>query len=279
VRRQYPSAVQKKGHVLNIVFSDLKILIIAAILSIASVISILDYVGFLPRKISRILTRNRVQPTLDVLKEFGIDVDKHKRMNLAAEIPTYFPSVEIAETTGAALERVTLKRKIMVGSINSVPSTKYIDLMGASTNPTTAAFFGRLLIAFWKTILTDQNVVRNPAFDFVACPKGGSPIMAYEFAQLAGKPIVFHCQEAKFRSEKEIFQAVFDAQSEPPAGSIALIVDDSTTGGNKVLKVVEDLRRFGFVVGDCLVVFEPTLKDAKGLLASKGVNLHSIVRT
>lgn len=260
-------------------FSDPKILIIAIILSISSVISILDYVGFLPRRISRILTRNKVQPTLDILKEFGIDVDKHKRLNLAGEISSYFTSVDVAENTSAALEKVTLKRKIMVGSVNSVPSNKYIDLMGATTNPPTAALFARLLISFWKTILTEHNVVKHPGFDFVACPKGGSPILAYEFARLAGKPVVLHCQEAKFRSEKEVFQAVFDAQSEPTAGSIALIVDDSITGGNKVLKAIDDLRRFGFNVGDCLVVFEPTLKNAKGLLASKGVNLHSIVRT
>ncbi|MGJ4914164.1 phosphoribosyltransferase [Bradyrhizobium sp. HKCCYLRH2060] len=264
---------------MNIVFSDPKILVIAAILSVSSVISILDYVGFLPRKISRILTRNKLQPTLDVLKELGVDVDKHRRVNIASEIPEYFPSSEVVMQARGALDKITIRRKIMVGSINVVPSDKYIDLMGASTEPQSAAIFARLMASYWKGVLVDPKSVKSPVFDFVVCPKGGSPILAYEFSKLFNKPLVLHCTETKFKTEKEIFQSRFDARSVPGAGAVALIVDDSTTGGNKVLRAVDDLRRFGYVSSDCLVVFEPVLKNAKDLLASKGVNLHSIVKT
>lgn len=71
----------------------------------------------------------------------------------------------------------------------------------------------------------------------------------------------------------------FDCAVIPPKGSKALIVDDSTTGGRMVLKVIEDLRKYGYDVSECLVVFEPQNKDARKKLSDQEVNLISIVKT
>ena len=62
------------------------------------------------------------------------------------------------------------------------------------------------------------------------------------------------------------------------------MVDDSSTGGGKALKLIEDLRSCGWQVNDFLVVFEPQLKvptndNAAERLKPKDVVLHSIVKT
>ena len=71
----------------------------------------------------------------------------------------------------------------------------------------------------------------------------------------------------------------FNCSQIPEKGCTALIVDDSTTGGRMVLSTIEDLRKYGYNVMDCLVVFEPQQKDARKKLSDQSVNLISIVKT
>lgn len=71
----------------------------------------------------------------------------------------------------------------------------------------------------------------------------------------------------------------FDCAKIPKVNSRALIVDDSTTGGRMVCETVDDLRKYGYIVSECLVVFEPQNKDAKQKLSQKQVNLLSICKT
>jgi orotate phosphoribosyltransferase len=128
------------------------------------------------------------------------------------------------------------------------------------------------------TVETTQKV-KNPVIDFVVTPKGGSPILGYEFSKLMNKPFVLHEENARFDSVRDDMRKWFDCASVPPRGSRALIVDDSTTGGRMVLKVITDLKKYGYKVTECLVVFEPQNKDAAKKLSDQGVNLISIVKT
>lgn len=74
-------------------------------------------------------------------------------------------------------------------------------------------------------------------------------------------------------------RANFDCAVVLPINSRALIVDDSTTGGRMVVSTIDDLRKYGYNVSECLVVFEPQNKDARKKLSDKEVNLISIVKT
>lgn len=56
-------------------------------------------------------------------------------------------------------------------------------------------------------------------------------------------------------------------------------MDDSTTGGTMVIETIKNLRKCGYNVKDCLVVFEPKSKDERKKLKDKQVNLISIVKT
>ena len=139
----------------------------------------------------------------------------------------------------------------------------------------------RHLTSFWRKLLSDNNgTVQNPKFDLVVTPKGGSPILGYEFAKILKVPFALHTSDhEKFASHnpKLYFQSVFDSFFIPNEGSIALVVDDSATGGRKVLEAISALRSCGITVTDCLVLFEPTIKGVRQKLIEQGVSLHSIV--
>jgi orotate phosphoribosyltransferase len=107
----------------------------------------------------------------------------------------------------------------------------------------------------------------------------GSPLLGYKFSELLDKPFVLHSIESKFQSKTDNLKQVFDiGKTIPSKGSTALLVDDSTTGGRKMIKAIEDLRKYGYKVTDCLVIFEPTIKNVRERLKDKGITLHSITK-
>jgi orotate phosphoribosyltransferase len=93
-----------------------------------------------------------------------------------------------------------------------------------------------------------------------------------------------HNADLKFRRDPDIAQAHFDCRTMPHKGARGLLVDDSSTGGGKARQAIDDLRGFGYLVSDFLVVFAPTIKRANGQdaatrLHAADVNLHWIVET
>ncbi len=265
---------------MTIPLSDPTLVILGAILAVSTIITFLDYVGFLPPRISKWISRNRIQPTVDALRELGVDVDRQRRMNAAAAVPKFYSATDIEATTTEMLRPITIRRRLNVGSVDSVASDYFVDLMGTSVEPQNAERFARLLASHWRKLLEEGAAIAQPRIEFVVAPKSGAPILAYEFARILKRPLVLHVHPEKFQAESPLLRSTFDfADPPPPPGSAALIVDDSTTGGSKALAAVEALRRFGYVVQDCLVVFEPTIKNARKRLEDAGVRLHSIVRT
>ncbi len=166
----------------------------------------------------------------------------------------------------------------MVGTTELASSPSYIDLMGASTNRESAQLFARYLSTHWRRLIDTTTQVQEPSFDFIVTPKLGSPILAYEFAQIVGKPIALSVEKRKFQADNSVLNQHFDISFIPKEGSTALLVDDSTTGGRLALDAIKNLRNNGYNVKDFLVLFEPTLKDSRQKLLDEGVILHSIVK-
>ncbi|MBY0157199.1 hypothetical protein H0178_15505 [Cytobacillus firmus] len=247
------------------------------ILAVSTVLLILEVSGLMPQKISLWINRNKYTQTLEVLKQLGIDVDRYKRSNLALDTPTYFSIEQIEDNLMRDLEKATLNEEVGVGKINSQKSRNYIDVIGFSTDPALAELYSRYLSTYWSQVIIEKAV--SPHFDFVVTPKNGSPILGYEFAKLNKKPLSLYNEEPKFHTSKNLFQKTFDfAGKKPKKGSIALLVDDSTTGGRKMADAIDKLREQGYIVTDCLVLFEPTIKDARERLRKKNVELHSIIK-
>lgn len=253
--------------------------IILAILAVATVVTILDWCGFLPVWISRLVFKNRVDEIKSILIDMGVDFKEQKKHKLFYKISSFFKREEdVVSTVNEIISRNLKKGGFQVGKTKMFNVPEYADLMSGSCAPRDAELLARCLSTYFRmnyTAFSDAN------FDLVVTPKGGSPIIGYEFAKLLGKPFALHdCNEVKYHSQSESLDKIsrFDCAVEIKSGMVALVVDDSTTGGRKVNSLVGDLRKLGCVVSDCLVVFEPQGKDGGNLLSTNGVRLHSIIK-
>ena len=252
------------------------------LIGLSGVLFVAEALGFLPNGVTKWLNRNRLSQTLDILEAFGIDVDGARRRNRAATLDQT-PGNTILKRTEATLARYKIAGPVAVGQTMRLTADHYHDLMGASCNPTIARAIARDLTAHWRRVITDPSETATDEFDFVVTPKGGAPLLGAAFAELVRKPFVLHAGEPKFEGGDK-FRALFDCDEKPKEGARALIVDDSSTGGGKAIRLINDLRDLGYRVDDLLVVFEPQLKTAEGASAAQrlqplGVRLHSIVET
>ncbi len=257
--------------------------IILWVLALATLFQILEMVGVLPSKISTWIHRNRLRETMRLLREFGVDIETARRANQVARLEQ-IPGRDLSERVGKRLEHAKIGHPVVVGSEIAVAGDHYFDLMGATSDLNIARAYARDLAAQWRTLAGVGGAVAQGDIDFIVTPKAGSPLLGACFADLLKKPLLLHNPEPKFRADPLDPRALFDCVEPPPTGSRGLMVDDSSTGGGKASRLIDDLRACGWQVSDFLVVFEPQLKVATGQnaaarLAPKGVTLHSIVRT
>lgn len=262
----------------NTILNSLNVLALI-LLAIGSVIQLLDSLGFIPKKIRDYLKLNRSRDTIEVLKEFGVDADLYKKHNKLVGIPRDYSQETVEENTKKNLEKLKIGFNVSVGKIRKTKLSYYIDLMGHTCDSTCAVAYARLLSSYWADCVEEIGAVKNPQVDFIVTPKLGSPILGYEFAKLLDLPFVLHEESDRFDCERDDIRKKFDCAEIPKVGSRALIVDDSTTGGRMVLETITDLRKYGYEITECLVVFEPQQKDARMKLKQKNVNLLSICKT
>lgn len=248
-------------------------------LGLSTLMAVVDWIGLMPKKIRDRLKLNRSDDTLDVLKQLGINIDLYKRKNSVIKFPKDYSKKSIEECVENEILKFKINKTIAVGRNRPIEAGYYIDLIGATCNQQVSKVFARYLSTYWSNIVSDTTKVKNPNFDFVVSPKGGSPILGYEFSNLINCPFVLHEDIPRFKNKLDDFQSSFNCYEIPDKDSIAIIVDDSTTGGTMVLETIEDLRKFGYRIEICLVVFEPKHKDARKKLLDKNVELISIIET
>ena len=258
---------------------DLLNVIALIILGIGSLIQLLDTIGLFPAKIRNYLRLNRAKDTIDVLKEYGINPDLYKRHNIAIGIPRDYSKDTVENDTRRKLEETKIGINVSVGRTRKTKLSYYIDLIGHTCESECAVAYARLLSSYWADVIEDASIVQDLHIDFIVTPKSGSPILGYEFSKLLKLPFVLHEDSDRFDCAQDDMRKRFDCAEVPAKGSRALIVDDSTTGGRMVLSAVEDLRKYGYDVSECLVVFEPCQKDARKKLQQQGIQLLSICKT
>jgi adenine/guanine phosphoribosyltransferase-like PRPP-binding protein len=257
-------------------FNSVILNLIIVLTGLSTILVLMDALGFLPYRWARWLNKNRLSFSISLLKELGIKVENAK--------PTldHFPGKNYAEEARKKIEKFSIDGPISVGKIERAKFDKYIDLSGATTDESEAVLFARFLATHLKKKeILYSSLFDEMKFDAVACPKTGSPFLAYEFAKMVGKPLFVHSAERKFDDAKSAsaeMRACFDAPFVSlPDKAKFLIVDDSSTGGRKALALIQALRRFEYVIEDCLVVFEPLGKGARKKLEQVGVRLHTVI--
>lgn len=250
--------------------------LVLLVLAISTFLSVLEWTGLMPRRLSSRLFKNRMRETLEILGEMGVDFKKQRQANFYFNLKSYFSNQdENTKRTKEIINTFLKKGQFIVGKTHQLNVKEYADLMSGSCDPNHAISIARCL----STHLKIKNEITD--FDFVVTPKSGSPIIGYEFSKLVNKPFVLHdCNETKYTTSDNELSLIsrFDSAIKLEQGKVGLIIDDSTTGGRKVVMLAEDLRRLGCVVSDCLVAFEPQGKQGGNLLTSVGIRLHSIVK-
>lgn len=260
------------------IVNEIVVWIILILSSISTVMLFADSLGFLPKESSLRINKKRNLQVLELLKDFGVDYERNKRAVIASDIISYAEGADdLEKKVSRLLEKLEIKGKMEVGKTETVTVDCYIDLMGATTNPQIAEKCARYLSTYWKYILRNKDEVQNADFDFVITPKLGSPVLGYEFAKLIDKPFVLYSDKDKFGTSIDMFKKNADTTLKDLEGK-AIIVDDSTTGGGKVIEIAGFLRKNGILVTDCLVVFEPTVKNVKKTLQDASISLHSIIK-
>lgn len=199
--------------------------------AISTLLAIFETFGFMDRRITKWLKMNKAEPTIQVLKELGVDIDRVRRANISSQMTEYFDKNNLPKTVENELEKFRLKGPFQIGRTQLATVQSYIDLMGATTDPQNALQFARCLSTHWRNIILDKTLVQNPIFDFVVTPKMGSPILGYEFSKLINKPFAIFTGEDKFVSKEYALKSQLDYTGEIKEKMRALIVDDSTTGG------------------------------------------------
>lgn len=252
---------------------DFFYILILIITSVSTVILIAEASGFLPSSWSKHLIKNKLGLTREVLKDLGLNLNETKK------------AISNCLTT-ESLKRIEDKLKVISYPIEvEIGETsrgyffkQYIDLMGATTKESNARDFAGLL----KTYVEKSGCIDLSEIDIIVTSKLGSPILGYEFAKNLEKPLILHSSEDKFRTSN----SEYDLQKKFDTGGCnnlhrkkALIVEDSTTGGRKIIKAIQDLRKNGVIVEECLVIFAPQGKNAKEKLSEVGVTLHCIIET
>jgi orotate phosphoribosyltransferase len=260
------------------IFGDIKFNdLVLWILAVGGLPAILDYAGFLPQWLARWIARNRLESTLQALKRIGVRVSWNEEQQTLNIIQRTLSATSIMEPAYKVHLRHLLDEDSFVGSVDigvtrKFTSEKFIDVMGGSTDPARVKEYARIL----NTHLGIENI---PDFDLIATPKEGTPILGYEFSVLTGKPLILGViEKAKNASQIMGNHVILDyPKSLLLQDKRALLVDDSTTGGRKMMDLAEELRRAGVTVEDAFVLFEPKGKGAREKLKRQGINLHAIV--
>ena len=253
--------------------------LILLLLALSTLIGILDFVGFLPRRLRNWFHINRSEDTKDVLNRMGFNLDQYQQAIQAYQYPRSLVPSEVEKVVSEELERCKINKSVSVGRHIKTTLPYYYDLIGASCDPGAAKYLAGILSTYWSMVVEDTGKSFNTNFDFVVTPKGGSPILGYEFASVIGKPFALHEEEDRFQTSDNDMRKRFDCREIPPRGATALIVDDSTTGGSMVRNTISDLRHYGYQVHACLVVFVPQVKKVAELLLQDHVHLVPILKT
>lgn len=242
--------------------------------AISTIILVLEALGFLPHSISKYLIKNKLGLTREVLKEIGVPV-KEMKEKIASCL-----SIETKKHLNEKLKLITYDIEIEIGETSRGYYFKnYIDLMGVTTNPSYAKDFAGIL----KSYIYESSCIDLSKIDLIVTSKLGSPILGYEFSANVNKPLILHSLEIKFRpriSKKYKLQQKFDTGGHKSfKNKTALIVEDSTTGGRKIIQIINDLRDNDINVSECLVIFAPQGKKSTEKLLAEGVTLHTMINT
>jgi orotate phosphoribosyltransferase len=171
------------------------------------------------------------------------------------------------------LKKFSIVTEVQIGQGNQAPFPYFIDLMSASVDVTVAEECATILSSYIR-----KSTLHKPPFDIIVGLKQGSPQIASQLGNMLRRPVAIFRghDEYKHTPGSKRTDLLFDGAIS--SGNRVLVVDDSTTGGRKVLDCVNAVRELNAIAETCLVLFEPLGKGSRQLLKENGIELHAVVR-
>jgi orotate phosphoribosyltransferase len=247
--------------------------IILWLLSFATIIFILDVIGLLPPRFAKYLARNRYETVIMALQRMGVKISIEETEKKRTIVQRASEALGLSEPDYKVLLRQLLSEdtfdsKVGIGNSRHFTSDKFIDVMGASTSQERCLTYAKVLNTHFD----------SSGFDVIATPKSGSPILGYEFSRLIGKPFVLGAHMKVTDSQGIVGEHNYldFPKSLTLTRKKILLVDDSTTGGRKMVELAQKLREAGAEVRTALVLFEPKGKGAREKLSTQGIELVSL---
>jgi orotate phosphoribosyltransferase len=235
----------------------------------------------LPKPIEEALYSRKKKEISHALEEIGIKshAEPYKQLNQILGISEKRPFISYQQELEKILAISFTHGTHEVGKTYSQRFGYFIDLTGATTDYQIAERCSRILANFIRDemnrTLTDES--RPIVFNKIVVPKSGSPTIGFLLSQVLRVPCVFFRgdSEPKVRSSSDV-STYFDGSVLP--SDKLILIDDSTTGGRMFNQAITKIREAKAEVHHAFILFEPIGKDARGLLAHSGVDLHSIVQ-
>ena len=250
---------------------------VVAIIAVSHVLHLLHLHFHWPKWLATLHEKDAHRNVSHVLQDLGLDDSvgaKLRQATLREAIAAAAQHNNPKDRCIELMKRFTNSGRFDVGDSYSKMYDYFVDLISASVDLAVADACAGILVSYLK-----EDCQSNfPDFDFVIGLKEGAPTIACAFAARTQKSVALFRGRDHYRVNKSEKRAIDLFDGNLPVETRVLIVDDSTTGGRKVLECIEALRSMNCKVAHCLVLFEPLGKDARSQLGEKGVDLISVVR-
>jgi orotate phosphoribosyltransferase len=258
--------------------------VLLLILSIHTIIDVLENLGWLPEWIDRRLHKKREATMQHTLESIGVTpkIPWVKSVNQALDIKSEIALPEAHPELKERLRNIVSKyiesHRFTIGSTSRIPVKYFINLRHAfcaAPKDEIDKQLAEIMLAHIKECFKRNSLSASA----VVARKNGLNILGYLVARAMGLPLLLYTEDvsiwcAENGKDGSIHPRHIDYNL--PKFSTAIIVDDSCVGGGSFKDLADDLRKHGINIEHAFVLFTRKEVDAVQSLRSHGLTLHPL---
>jgi len=254
------------------VISLVATVIILLLITFRSVIDVANGMGFLPKRLYKILYRHEEERLKNLLDELGIlpRKDYYKALTISLDNPHLLSDIkDIKKRFKDICKKYTEDvGNIIVGDKTQLNIRYYLNLRKAFCDG-----YDVVLIDLMARFIINEIRTNGLAFGCISSRKNSLDLLGYMLSKIFNVPfILYHDQRSIFNPETgEIKNFDFI----PKVNKKVLMVDDGCVGGNSILEMAKSLRLKGLEVTDAFCFYSFSLASENELL-NINIKLHCL---
>jgi len=246
--------------------------IIVFLIAVRSIIDVANGMGFLPKRLYKILYRYEEERLKNLLNEIGIlpRKDYYKALTISLDNPHLVSDIKDIKNRFMNICKKYTEDigNIVVGDKTQLNIRYYLNLRKAFCDG-----YDVVLIDLMARFIINEIRTNGLAFGCIASRKNSLDLLGYMLSKIFNVPfILYHDQRSIFNPETgEIKNFDFI----PKVDKKVLMIDDGCVGGNSILEMAKSLRLKGFEVTDafCFYSFSHTSENE---LLNINIKLHCL---